>query len=709
MPDVGSVKYQVELDQSGLDKDIKSTESTLSSKMDGLGKRMGMQLGYQVLKDVGSAFVAAGKAAVGFAADAVQTGMTFDSAMSQVAATMGVTVDQIQDLRAFAQEMGATTAFSATQAAEALNYMALAGYDAETSMSMLPNVLNLAAAGGMDLAAASDMVTDASSALGLSIEETTEMVDMMAKTSSITNTSVAQLGDAILTVGGTAKTLAYGTEEVNGVLGVLADNGIKGAEAGTKLRNIILAMTPTTDDAAAAWERLGVSAYTADGELRGLDVVFGELSAAMADMSDQEKTQFLSDMFNKADLSAVNALLSTTQERWGQVYNGIEECHGAAEQMANTQLDNLEGSVTLLKSAFEGVQIAISDQITPALKGFVDMASEGLGQVATALQSGDWDGAIAAVGEFADNATQKILDMLPAALEAGVQILESLVNGIMTSLPRLIPAASGILQSLVNGLASFLPQLAKSAVDIVVSLVNFIADNMPLVIDTAMTVIMTLVEGLVNNIPQLIDAALKIVTAFGEYIMNNFPAVMKKGGEIIGKLIEGIIAAIPKVLAATYKVITGINQSFTKVNWGEIGINILRGVANGISGGLSIIRDAAVNAARSAFEAAKSFFGISSPSKLMRDQIGKQIPAGMALGIEEGTGEVEDSITELSRSVMGTLDVNLPDINSYVGDLGAAISTSSSAQVTVPLYLDGREIARGTAWYMNEQLAWEAR
>ena len=146
---------------------------------------------------------------------------------------MGVTVDEIGELRDFAQEMGSTTAFSATEAADALNYMALAGYDAETSMTMLPNVLNLAAAGGMELATASDMVTDSQTALGLSLEETSTLVDQMALASSKTNTSVSQLGEAILSIGGTAKNLSGGTTELNQVLGLLADNGIKGAEAGT--------------------------------------------------------------------------------------------------------------------------------------------------------------------------------------------------------------------------------------------------------------------------------------------------------------------------------------------------------------------------------------------------------------------------------------------------------------------------------------------
>lgn len=709
MPDVGSVKYQVELDQSGLDKDIRSTESTISSKLDGLGRKMNMQFGYTVLKDVGQAFITAGKAAVGFAADAVKTGLTFDSAMSQVAATMGTTVDQIGDLRAFAQEMGATTAFSATQAAEALNYMALAGYDAETSMKMLPNVLNLAAAGNMDLAAASDMVTDASSALGLSIKETEELVDIMAKTSSTTNTSVSQLGDAILTVGGTAKTLRGGTNELNAVLGVMADNGIKGAEAGTKLRNVILAMNPSTDAAAKAWEKLGISAYDAEGKLMPLDITFRQLQDKLSDLSDQERTQVLSDMFNKADLAAVNALLSTNVERWDEVYDGIENATGAAGEMAATQLDNLQGSITLFQSALEGVQIAISDSLSPMLKEFVDMASEGLSGVATALQAGDWDGAIAAVSGFVDQAMQKILDMLPQALDAGIQILMSIVNGIMQSLPKLLPAAAQLIQTLVSGLLSLLPQLAPAAVQIVVMLAHMIADNMPTIIDTAVNIIMTLVEGLIDALPDLIDAAIQIVSSLGEYIMDHGGEILEKGIELVGKLVEGLIKAIPKIIEAVIQLNSNLMEAFFRTDWGQVGRDIISGVIRGLEAMAGALWDSIVAIARGAFQSVKRFFGIESPSKKMRDEIGKQIPAGMAEGIDEGADEVEDSMRTLSTTALGTISYDLPDLQGYAQSLGASISANSSTQITVPLYLDGREIARGSAWYMNEQLAWEAR
>lgn len=770
MPDVGSVKYRIEFDQSGLDKDIKSTENAISSKLDGLAGKLNKQFGYQVLKDVGAAFVEAGKAAVGFASDAVQTGMTFDASMSQVAATMGTTVDQIQDLRAFAQEMGATTAFSATQAADALNYMALAGYDAETSMKMLPNVLNLAAAGGIDLAYASDMVTDASSALGLSLDETSELVDKMAKTSSKSNTSVAQLGEAILTVGGTAKMMAGGTTELSMALGVLADNGIKGSEGGTALRNMILSLTAPTDKASIAMAGLGLQVFDAEGKMRPLNDIFLELGAALDDLTEADRVGAMSAIFNKVDLKSVNAMIGTSAERFDELALAIdsaggtagmsreglvglandllhnfdrlggagEEFHeemmeylkfeygldtsaaeevlarfeesmangsvtaeelataiegigGAAQAMADTQLDNLQGSITLFQSALEGVQIAISDALAPTLKEFVDMASAGLGEVATALQAGDWDGAVQAVADFASNALQKIMDMLPKMLDAGIRILGSLMTGILQSLP----------------------QLAQSAVNIMVTLVNFIADNMPMIIDTAVKVLGVLVEGLINATPQLVDAALKIITALSQYIMSHGPEIVAKGAELLGKLIAGLIQAIPKMLIAARQIIHDLREAFFRIDWGEVGLNIIKGVANGISGALGIIRDAALDAARSAFNAAKNFFGIASPSKLMRDQIGKQIPAGMAQGIDEGASEVEESMTALSDQAFGALsvgvDYDLPDLAGYAQSLGASISAASSTEITVPVMLDGREIARGSAWYMNEQLAWEAR
>lgn len=344
----------------------------------------------------GGAFSSAFSKAVGFLKDSVATGMGFDSAMSQVAATMGKTTDEIAELRDYAKEMGATTVFSATQSAEALNYMALAGYDAETSMKMLPQVMGLAAAGGMELASASDMVTDSQTALGLSIEDTEKLVDQMAKTASTTNTSVSQLGNAILTVGGTAKGLAGGTDELNQVLGLMADNGIKASEAGTHLRNIMLAMNPTTKDAKEAFDQLNFSAYDSEGKLREMSDIFGELGGKLKEMTPQDSDSVITKIFKVTDLTAVNALLDTTSERWDEVAQAIDGAGGAAAAMADTQMDNLEGDITLLKSAFEGLQIQISDELSGDIRKLVQTASEGLTWLTE--HSKDLIGTIKAIG-----------------------------------------------------------------------------------------------------------------------------------------------------------------------------------------------------------------------------------------------------------------------------------------------------------------------
>lgn len=356
----------------------------------GAGEEVQEALSFKTLVGAGIATEAitelAGKL-VDLANQAIEVGMAFDAGMSQVAATMGVTVDQVGELRAFAKQMGETTAFSASQAAEALNYMALAGYDAETSMRVLPTVLNLAAAGGMELAAASDMVTDAQSALGLSVEEAEVMVDQMAKTSSKTNTSVEQLGNAFLTVGGTAKNLSGGTKELSQMLGILADNGIKGSEGGTALRNVILSLSAPTDKAAKSIEALGLQVFDAEGNMRAMPDIFNDLNAAMEPLTQEERTQTLNNIFNKVDLKSVNALMGTSADRFNEVASAIDNAQGSAAKMAETQLDNLAGDVTLLESATEGFFIAVSDQLSPALRELTQFASNTVMPTLTGIAS----------------------------------------------------------------------------------------------------------------------------------------------------------------------------------------------------------------------------------------------------------------------------------------------------------------------------------
>lgn len=324
--------------------------------------------------------VTAGVTALGTAS--VTTAANFETSMSQVQATMGITkdamstvngqsVNTMDTLSKLAKKMGAETAFSASECAEALNYLALAGYDTQQMCDTLPTVLNLAAAGDIALADASDMVTDAMSALGMGVDEAETMVDQMAKTASTTNTSVAQLGEGILTIGATAKSIKGGTAELNTALGILANNGIKGAEGGTHLRNIILSLQNPTDKAAAQMEALGLSVYDSEGNMRSMNDILGDLNKSMDGMTSAEKSNIISTIFNKTDLSSVNALLANTGETWDSLQKSITDSGGAAQQMADTQLDNLQGQITILKSALEGLAISFGELLMPAIKQIV--------------------------------------------------------------------------------------------------------------------------------------------------------------------------------------------------------------------------------------------------------------------------------------------------------------------------------------------------
>ncbi len=341
------------------------------------------------LKTVGDNISSAGEkmlpataAVTGLGTAAVTTAANFESSMSQVQATMGITKDSMSTvngqsvntmntLSELAKKMGSETAFSASECAEALNYLALAGYDTEQMCNTLPTVLNLAAAGGIDLASASDMVTDAMSALGMGVDEAETMVDQMAKTASSTNTSVAQLGEGILTIGATAKSVKGGTAELNTALGILANNGIKGAEGGTHLRNIILSLQNPTDKAADTMEALGLKVYDSQGNMRSMNDILGDLNKSMEGMTSEEKANIVSKIFNKTDLSSVNALLANTGDTWDDLQQSITNSGGAAQQMADTQLDNLQGQLTILKSALEGLAISFGELLMPAIKSIV--------------------------------------------------------------------------------------------------------------------------------------------------------------------------------------------------------------------------------------------------------------------------------------------------------------------------------------------------
>lgn len=562
----------------------------------GEAEKAGSNIGGKIASAAGAAIAAGTAAITAFGVESVKVGSEFDAAMSQVAATMGLTVDDIGTLRDFAQEMGATTSFSATQSAEALNYMALAGYDASEAMEMLPTVLDLAAAGGVGLASASDMVTDAQSALGLSMEETSELVDKMAQASSKSNTSVAQLGDAILTVGGTAKNLSGGTTELATALGILADNGIKGSEGGTALRNILNSLADPTEAAEIMMHDLGVSVFDAEGNMRSLNDIFLDLGKAMESMTQEERMNVVSTMFNARDMKSAEALLANVGDRWNELAGYIDNASGSAEKMANTQLDNLQGDITLLQSAFEGVQIAVSDQLTGSLREFVQFGSDAMSRLGEAITTGGLSAGIAELGTILGEGITMIAGYLPDIVEAGSQLVEGFLMAVLDAAPSLAQAAVEMVAALASGLGESLPELIPAIVEAVTMIAETLLapDNLNMLLDAGLQLILGLAEGLLNAVPQLIEALPGIIEGIVTFLSGAVPQIVDAGIT----LLMGIVEAIPEIVSALIDALPQIIQSivdFYKNDYPtmlEAGIELLYALIDAIPDIITALVDA---------------------------------------------------------------------------------------------------------------------
>lgn len=503
-------------------------------------------------KALGLTTKAVGSVSAGLSAGAIASvkfGSNFEAAMSGVAATMGMTSAEINSgsadyerLEQAAKDAGATTKFSASQAAEALNYMALAGYDVDESIATLPTVLNLAAAGGMDLATASDMVTDSMSALGDMAGTADSFVDKMAKTSQKSNTSVAQLGEAILTVGGTAKSMAGGVDEMNTVLGILADNGIKGAEGGTALRNMILSLSAPTDTASAKMEELGLSVFDAEGKMRPMNDIFNDLNGILSTMTEGEQTQVLNTIFNKVDLKSVNALLANSGERFDELSGYIADCDGAAANMADTMNNNLQGSVTILQSALEGLGISVYEQMEEPLKEAVKVGNGYIDELSAALKENGPDGLVAALGQILADIALRAAEFAPQLIELAVQLIKELAQGIIDNLPELMDAAGKIADAILDGIGDLCPALEP-----VTDAIQVLLDNM----DKVLPVVVALTAAFV---------AWKATMTISTLISSVTAAVTKLTAGTT--LLKGVIAALGGPVTLAIAIIAGLVAAF---------------------------------------------------------------------------------------------------------------------------------------------------
>lgn len=590
----------------------------------------------------------------GLAKSSVSVGMNFDASMSQIAATMGTTVDQIDNLTKVAKEMGSTTKFTATQAADALNYLALAGYDADKAAEVLPSVLNLAAAGGMDLAYASDLVTDAMASLN--IEANKQNVDdfgnKLAMAASKANANVSQLGEAILTVGGTAANLKGGTTELTTALGLLANVGIKGAEGGTHLRNIILSLQSPTDEAAKKMQKLGLQVYDSQGKMRGLNDILSDLNSAMNGMTQGQKDSIINQLFNKTDLAAVNGLLAAQGEQWDTLAAQIDNADGAMGQMAETQIDNLQGAMTIMSSAFEGMQLAVYDELEPTLTEAVKWGTDCLTQLTTALSEGGPEAMLAAAGEIISDLAAGIAEQLPGLMTTGVEIITQLAQNLTDTMPAMLDTGAEVLAALAQGIINATPALLTSATEIIAEFMLYLGDHADEIMDTGMQLLESLVIGITDNLPQLITAAAALIAKWAAALIAHLPDILKCGAAMLTTLVDGIVCSLENLaeaaLACVAKLVGVWDGSMDE--WGHIGENIVSGLLNGIKGAWNSLTKWVSDGINGLVSGVKGRLGIHSPSKVF-DEIGVQVCNGLAQGLDRGNKKVKDAAKTVVASV----------------------------------------------------------
>ena len=386
-------QYEDELEQVG-----EETEEVAEATEDA---SEGFTVMKGVLADLAATAVKAGIKALGnLAKETFQVGADFEQSMSKVKAISGASADEMQALSDKAKEMGSSTVFSASESAEAFQYMAMAGWDTEEMLSGIEGVMNLAAASGADLATTSDIVTDALTAMGYEAKDAGRLADVMAAAAANSNTSVEQMGATFQYAAPLVGALGYNMEDTAVAIGMMANAGIKGEKAGTALRSILTRLSTGTGDCADAMKELGISMTktNADGStsMKSLDEVIGDLRTAFSGLDETQKAQYASSIAGQEAMSGLLAIVGGSEEDFQKLTAAVAGSEGAAKQMADTMNDNVAGSLTLLKSNIEGKMIGVFEKAAPSIKTAID-------NISATLDTVDWDSVGEAVGVIAEN------------------------------------------------------------------------------------------------------------------------------------------------------------------------------------------------------------------------------------------------------------------------------------------------------------------
>ena len=586
-------------------KDAEGNASSSTSKIGGAFKTVG--------KVAKTAMAAGSAAAVAFTKTSIDSGMNFDTAMSQVAATMGTTVDKIENVKAKAEEMGRTTKYTATEAAEGMNILAQAGLSADEQISGIGTVLNLASAGAMSLEESASYTAGAVKGFGDSMGNASYYADLMAKGATLANTDVRGLGEAFSGSAATAKNYGQAADGVTLSLLRLAEQNVTGSEASTALNRAMADLYTPTDDASKALNQLGVSAYEANGEAKDFNNLVDELNGSLQGMTAEQKNNALATIFTTQGLQAFNKMTASS-DAVQKFWKGIQDSSGSAAQQAATQLDNLKGDITLLSSATEGLELGFYNTFSGAIRGAIKDVTSEVSGLAEAMESGGISGAFSKLAQDAINFSGQLpgLTKIGGDLINGLissvtqnsgsittavgQLLNNLASTISTGLNVFTSVGINLLTTIASGMTQGIPTFLGQALPMLTQFTESLRNNAGKLINAGLTLIQNIAQGLINSIPVLIAYVPTIITNLAGIINDNAPKILATGVTIITNLAIGLVRAIPLLIANLPKIITAIVSVFTAFNWLSLGKNIVTGIIKGIKNLPSLLKSTAKNA-----------------------------------------------------------------------------------------------------------------
>ena len=640
----GTLKFDTSIDSKGF-----------QSGIDGIGS-----IAEKGLKATGAILAGTATAIGAIGAASVKVGSDFEASMSKVAAISGATGDDLKALTDKAKEMGATTKFSASESADALQYMAMAGWKTEDMLNGLEGIMNLAAASGEDLATTSDIVTDALTAFGLSAEDSTHFADVLAQASSNANTNVGMMGETFKYVAPVAGALGYTAEDTALAIGLMANSGIKASQAGTSLRSIMSRMAKPTKEVQGAMDKLGVSLTDSNGNMKSLNEVMGDLRNGFAGLSEAEAAEMAAALGGQEAMSGLLAIVNASDDDFDKLSDAIYSCDGAAKRMADTMNDNLQGQITILKSGLEGLGISLYENMEAPLKEVVKEAQNMVQQLQDAFNNGGLDEVVSTVGD----------------------IFAQIVEKAASAAPDLIDVASDMIQSFLTGINNNLPEIASAGVDIVTSLGSALIENTGLLWSTGVALLAEVLSGLADNMPQLVESAKDALSQFGSALVEYAPSIGESAAKIVSYLASAVIENLPQIIEVGKQIvqgfIAGIEQEFPGLG------AFLSGLFDGFASTLAPIAQTVVDALSNIFSALDG----ADPETM--EALGKAI----------GTIAASIAALKVASEVVG-------GVKNLLSVLGGFRKTAGNIIGIVPKVVEGFQLLSGGAGTFSEVLALE--